>query len=121
MLHNLGDGVMVATDPWDSLTRDAILAHIAAARYRLKHGIEPESFDDLVPEFLERVPIDPYSGNPFRLRRGCFRNGPLMLIYMDGADGTDNGGFDDPSQPGGDGLSSRHPGFDFLWVARREP
>jgi hypothetical protein len=43
-------------------------AALAVAQYRLQHdGKLPASLDELVPEFLEAVPIEPQSGQPFEL------------------------------------------------------
>jgi hypothetical protein len=42
------------------------LAGIACERYRLKHGRWPASLDDLCPEFLPEVPVDPLGAGPVR-------------------------------------------------------
>jgi hypothetical protein len=43
-------------------------AALAVTQYRLQHGGQlPASLADLVPEFLEAVPIEPQSGQPFEL------------------------------------------------------
>jgi hypothetical protein len=43
-------------------------AALAVAQYRLQHdGKLPVSLDELVPEFLEAVPVEPQSGQPFEL------------------------------------------------------
>jgi hypothetical protein len=43
-------------------------AALAVAQYRLQHdGKLPASLDELVPEFLEAVPAEPQSGQPFEL------------------------------------------------------
>lgn len=43
-------------------------AALAVAQYRLQYdGKVPASLDELVPEFLEAVPIEPQSGQPFEL------------------------------------------------------
>lgn len=43
-------------------------AALAVAQYRLQHDAKlPASLDELVPEFLEAVPIEPQSGKPFEL------------------------------------------------------
>lgn len=38
----------------------------ACRRYRAKHGRYPETLDDLVPEFIAAVPLDPFDGKPLR-------------------------------------------------------
>jgi hypothetical protein len=44
-------------------------AGLAAARYRAKHGRHPEHLEQLVPEFLPRMPTDPRDGQALQLRR----------------------------------------------------
>ena len=69
-------------------TGDAADAAIAIERYRREHGKLPEKLDELVPEFLPRVPIDPYDGQPLRYlvdEDGC-------RIYSIGRNQTDEGG-----------------------------
>jgi hypothetical protein len=43
-------------------------AALAVTQYRLQHdGKLPASIEELVPEFLEAVPAEPQSGQPFEL------------------------------------------------------
>jgi len=42
-------------------------AALAVAQYRLRYDKLPASLDDLVPEFLEAVPVEPQSGKAFEL------------------------------------------------------
>ena len=67
---------------------DAADTGIAIERYRRKHGKLPEKLDELVPEFLPQVPIDPFDGQPLRYgvdEQGC-------RIYSIGENDTDDGG-----------------------------
>ena len=65
------------------------IAALAAKRYRLRHGRWPEALDQLVPDFLVRVPLDPYAdGGPVRLRR--LADG--VVIYSLGNNRRDDGG-----------------------------
>ncbi|MEM7230608.1 MAG: hypothetical protein AAF517_00450 [Planctomycetota bacterium] len=58
----------------------------AAERYRRKYGVLPKKLTDLVPEFLDGVPRDPYSPkDPLRLRDDG-------VVYSVGDDGIDHGG-----------------------------
>jgi hypothetical protein len=60
-------------------------------RFRIKHGRLPTSLDELVPEFLNAVPDDPFDGRPLRFisdERGC-------TVYSIGVDGIDDGGVED--------------------------
>jgi ABC-type transport system involved in multi-copper enzyme maturation permease subunit len=68
-------------------TQCAVVA-LACERYRLKYGKWPERLEDLVPEFQQKLPTDPYDGKLIRLRR--LADG--LVIYSVGPDGVDNGG-----------------------------
>jgi hypothetical protein len=61
---------------------------IAVERFRLAHGRLPENLNELVPQFLSTVPVDPFDGQPLRyhhLTKG-------YVIYSVGQDGHDDGG-----------------------------
>jgi hypothetical protein len=49
----------------EQLTR----AGLAAARYRDKHGRYPEHLEQLVPDFLPAMPVDPRDGQALQLKR----------------------------------------------------
>ncbi|HOJ53374.1 MAG TPA: hypothetical protein PLI64_02380 [Phycisphaerae bacterium] len=66
----------------------AAVAGLAAERYRLDHGRFPDRLEDLVPQYLPQVLLDPFNDEPLRLRH-C--DGALM-IYSVGADLIDDGG-----------------------------
>ena len=61
---------------------------VAACGYRAKHGHLPAKLDDLVPEFFPSVPVDPYDGQPMRMKRT--RHG--LVIYSIGPDFYDGDG-----------------------------
>jgi hypothetical protein len=64
------------------------LAALAVERYRLKHKKLPEKLDDLVPEFLHAVSIDPFTGEAIvykKLLKG-------YVVYRLGNDQEDDGG-----------------------------
>lgn len=63
-------------------------ALLAAERYRMKRGKWPEKVDDVVPEFLAAVPVDPWDGKPIRYRRVA----DGVVAYGIGEDGVDYGG-----------------------------
>jgi len=52
----------------------------ARARYKLDHGEFPGELSGLVPNYLDSVPIDPFTGEEFR------------ALYSVGPDGKDDGG-----------------------------
>ncbi|MBI4558805.1 MAG: hypothetical protein HY706_14580 [Candidatus Hydrogenedentes bacterium] len=61
---------------------------VAAERFRVARGKLPETLDELVPDFLESVPVDPFDGNSIRykkLSRG-------FVVYSIGKNGKDDGG-----------------------------
>ncbi|TSC58113.1 MAG: Uncharacterized protein Greene041619_802 [Candidatus Peregrinibacteria bacterium Greene0416_19] len=66
--------------------RSAVAA-IAAERFRLAHGRWPDSWEELVPQLLSKVPEDFLAGAPLFLRR--LPDG--LIIYPSGPDGTDDG------------------------------
>jgi hypothetical protein len=61
---------------------------LAAERYRLATGKLPQRLEDLTPQYLAQVPIDPFDGQPLRYR---FQQ-PGYLLYSVFEDGQDNGG-----------------------------
>lgn len=70
-----------------ALTRTVLVA-LAVEQYRLAMGKLPQKLSDLVPSFLDSVPLDPFDGNSLRykmLERG-------YIVYSIGQDGQDNGG-----------------------------
>lgn len=62
---------------------------LAIERYRLARGEVPGSLEDLVPEFMEAVPLEPFDGEPLRYIR--HEEGGYTL-YCIGDDWVDNGG-----------------------------
>ena len=78
----------------------AVTVHIVSARvesakfaialrlYCMKHGAYPDSLDALVPEFLDKLPLDPFSGKPYVYRR----DGSGFVVYSVGHNGVDDGG-----------------------------
>lgn len=67
------------------------LAGLACALERFKNsrGTYPERLEDLMPDFLQKLPHEPFNGKPFRYRRtedGSYR------LYSIGMDLKDDGG-----------------------------
>jgi hypothetical protein len=74
-------------------------ALIAAKAYADAEGALPEQLADLVPRYLDAVPLDRYDGRPLRYARA------VPAVYSVGEDFTDAGGGaarspDDPHEPG---------------------
>jgi len=63
-------------------------AALAVERFRRKTGRLPEKLDELVPEFLDEVPLDPFDGKPLRysVREDAY------VIHSIGPDRVDDGG-----------------------------
>jgi hypothetical protein len=78
--------------PFASLEARARLGQsiIAVERYLRQHNRLPESLDQLVPEFLHEVPIDPFDGKP--IRYGPQNTG--YKLYSVGRNRTDEKGDD---------------------------
>lgn len=68
-----------------SLARTAI----ALERYRLAHGMFPESLEALAPKYLDPVPQDVIDGGPLKYRRLA---DDRFLLYSVGWNQTDDGG-----------------------------
>jgi hypothetical protein len=67
---------------------------IAIERYRRIHGEAPKTLDQLVPEFLDQPPVDPFDGAPLRYHSDAAG----YKVYSIGPDGIDQGG-----EPGEEG------------------
>ncbi len=63
-------------------------AALAVEQWRLEHGGWPESLEDLVPELLESVPTDPFTGEALRYRQ----TDEGVRVYSVGIDQTDQDG-----------------------------
>lgn len=71
--------------------RDATDAVIGIELFRRRNGSIPETLDELVPEFLPQVPIDPFDGQPLRYVVKPDR----YVIYSVSFDGVDDGGVEE--------------------------
>ena len=67
---------------------DLAQAATAIERYRLAEGKLPGRLEELVGEYLEEVPIDPFNGKPIKYKR----TEPGYVLYSIGEDCEDNGG-----------------------------
>jgi hypothetical protein len=79
--------------------RDAILRgtalFLAIAAYETETGAPPKTLGNLVPDYLPRVPVDPFDGKPFRYRTKdipAIWGNVTWGIYSIGSDFTDDGG-----------------------------
>ena len=74
----------------EAARRAALRLTLAAQRYRRQHGDWPAKLEDLVPDFIDTLPADPFgkSGESLRLKR----DGDELLIYSLGLNEVDDGG-----------------------------
>lgn len=71
------------------------VAAVAAERFRLDHGRFPHEWSELVPRYIAKEIIDPFTGKPLIIKQ----TDKGIVIYSTGKDGKDEGG---------DNLSSLH-------------
>ena len=77
---------------------------LAIRLFQKKNGRLPQSLEELVPEYLDVVPLDPYTDNPLIYRV----TGDDYALYSVGTDRTDNGGAGKVA-----GQSINSPGIDW--------
>jgi len=65
-----------------------ILLHAGISAYHHRHRRYPDSLEWMVPEFLTRLPADPFTGKPFLYHKTL----KGFLLYSPGPDGKDDGG-----------------------------
>jgi hypothetical protein len=71
---------------------------LAVTAYRSKHGKFPERIDLLVPDHLAQAPLDPFDGQPLRLKP----DGKDLLLYSIGPNLRDAGGITSSAANEGD-------------------
>src|ERR1700722_845219 len=65
-----------------------LMAELAVRCYQTEQGRLPPSLEQLVPMYLQQVPLDPFSGRPIIYHP----QGSKWLLYSVGEDGVDDGG-----------------------------
>jgi hypothetical protein len=78
----------------------SLMVLVAVERYRLKRGKWPDTLEDLKPDFLKAIPLDPFDGKPIRY----LKRGDGVTVYSVGHDGVDNGGTIDRSKTTESGI-----------------
>jgi hypothetical protein len=91
------------------------ITSLAMERYRITNGKWPRKLDELVPEYLAKLPTDPFNGESLLV--GTIPGG--LVIYSVGPDLQDNNGLVDDLNPLKEGTDI---GFR-LWEVpmRRQP
>ena len=69
---------------------DCAIVALGIERYRLANGSVPKELADLVPRYIDKVPINPFDRKPLRYKL----TEPGYIVYSTGADGTDEGGLE---------------------------
>jgi hypothetical protein len=93
-------------------TRDVVVVAMALERYHLAKGQYPESLAPLVPEWIQVLPEDIFTGEPLRYQRSA--NGSFVL-YSVGQNAADDGGEwppsskTDPNRGTSDDIVWRYP------------
>ncbi|MCA9101103.1 MAG: hypothetical protein KDA63_08140, partial [Planctomycetales bacterium] len=74
----------------EQVTTRLLAVELALRAFQLEHGQFPATLGELVPEYIDHLPSDPFdpSGGPLRYTR----TDDGYLLYSVGADGRDNGG-----------------------------
>jgi hypothetical protein len=77
-----------------AMLRSAAVALAAEIHRQTHHGRWPERLEELAPDLLAEVPLDPFDGRPLRYHI----QKESIIVYSVGVDGVDDGGkIDDPS------------------------
>ncbi len=90
--------------------RSLVIAAVALKRYELRNARLPASLDELVPQFLSRIPTDPYAGRPVCYRHESSNNN--FMLYCIGEDQLDQLG--DPTPPTR-AIVTFADGLDIVW------
>jgi hypothetical protein len=87
--------------------RSGLRLLIACQRYERRNGLLPAKLDDLVPEFIEAVPKDPFDGQPLRY------SAERRIIWSVGKNLKDDGGSKMDSNGGGE-TDNRRKMLDYV-------
>jgi len=83
---------------------------LAVLRYRLAAGRLPDALTDLVPIYLDVVPVDPFDGKDLRYEK----LGVGFVVYSIGQDMRDDGGTEKPSR-----KTKEFPTWDMTFIVER--
>ncbi len=89
-------GAFLERDIRMDLNYSALRALLALKAYKQDKGSLPDSLQDLVPDYLDVVPVDSFDGKPLRYDRD------KKIVYSVGKDLKDEGGlkeYEDPEYP----------------------
>ena len=83
---------------------------LAIERYRLTAGKLPDKLVDLVPDYLDAVPMDPFDGKELRYKK--LETG--FVVYSIGEDLSDDGGKEKPPR-----RTKESPNWDVTFIVER--
>jgi len=83
---------------------------LAVLRYRLAAGRLPDALTDLVPIYLDAVPIDPYDGKDLRYEKLAVG----FVVYSIDQDMRDDGGTEKPTR-----KTKEFPTWDVTFIVER--
>jgi hypothetical protein len=87
---------------------------LAIQRYRLAAGALPDTLSQLVPDYVDAVPKDPFDGNQLRYER----RGAGFVVYSIGEDLNDDDGLERPPRSKRRGGKKR-PNWDVTFIVER--
>jgi hypothetical protein len=117
VLHALVPAIGKAVDRGDMVRCmvEGTKLQLAVEGYRAEHGDWPPTLEALVPDWIDAVPGDPISDEPFVYRLiSEDEHGRGYLLYSVGADGRDDGGLFSADEPL-KALTEDGPGQDFVF------
>jgi hypothetical protein len=85
--EELDAGTLRMVDRWRAMNR-LLLTDLAIRKYSRTNGATPTALAQLIPDYLDAVPLDPFSGQPLVYRL----EGDDFVLYSVGKDRRDNGG-----------------------------
>ena len=100
-------GVVQPTAEFQARINEAVVA-CALASFRLKNDKLPNSLDELTPDFLSTLPVDPVNGDPLRY---VLKDNQNYVLYSVGWNEKDDGGVTD--------ASDKKNG-DWVWASKPE-
>lgn len=87
---------------------------LALKLYLQQNQTYPETLDKLAPEFLEKIPVDPFSGKAFIYKKA----GHGFILYSIGPNMRDDGGKPMPSDR--KGMTARdYDNYDIVWKCNK--